>query len=253
MNYFFRLQFRTLVKKYGCDLCFTPMILADSFCKSEKARNNEFTTSQGKNLPFNVDIIILHVHSRWWSGRGTIRSEYGPRFHRSCPHGITVCCHHILEYFELKIRCRYSNGVDLNVGCPQRWAKQMGIGCVMLEKPELVADLVRQCRNRISKPFTVSVKMRILKELKETVEVCKRLEKAGISFLTVHGRTPSQTSGEVNYEYLKVISEDLDCPVIANGGVRSLEECYLLQERVSCKGFYKLWKYTLPFRNEIFF
>lgn len=41
----FRLQFRNLVKTYNCDLCFTPMILADSFCKSNKARNNEFTTN----------------------------------------------------------------------------------------------------------------------------------------------------------------------------------------------------------------
>lgn len=43
-----RLQFRSLVRKYNCDLCFTPMILADSFCLSDKARQNEFTTNIGK-------------------------------------------------------------------------------------------------------------------------------------------------------------------------------------------------------------
>lgn len=40
----FRLQFRTLVRRYGCDICFTPMIMADSFVQSSKARQNEFTT-----------------------------------------------------------------------------------------------------------------------------------------------------------------------------------------------------------------
>lgn len=43
--YGFRLQFRTLVRSYDCDICFTPMILADSFKISDKARNNEFTTN----------------------------------------------------------------------------------------------------------------------------------------------------------------------------------------------------------------
>lgn len=61
---------------------------------------------------------------------------------------------------------RYCSGVDLNCGCPQRWAKTQGIGCIMLESPELISDLVRQCRNHISKVFSVSVKMRILSDIK---------------------------------------------------------------------------------------
>lgn len=43
---FFRLQFRNLVKKYNCDICFTPMIMADSFLQSIKARNNDFITNK---------------------------------------------------------------------------------------------------------------------------------------------------------------------------------------------------------------
>lgn len=55
------------------------------------------------------------------------------------------------------------DGVDLNCGCPQRWAKQMGLGSSLLEKPELICDMIRQCRNQILKPLTVSVKLRLLK------------------------------------------------------------------------------------------
>lgn len=43
-----KLEFRTLVRKYGVDLSFTPMIMADSFCQSNKARLNEFTTNCGE-------------------------------------------------------------------------------------------------------------------------------------------------------------------------------------------------------------
>lgn len=31
-----RLEFRDLVRNYGADLTFTPMIIANSFCRSEK-------------------------------------------------------------------------------------------------------------------------------------------------------------------------------------------------------------------------
>lgn len=57
--------------------------------------------------------------------------------------------------------CRYCSGVDLNCGCPQRWAKQMGVGCCLMDQPELVSDIIRQCRNQIPKPFTVSAKIRL--------------------------------------------------------------------------------------------
>lgn len=33
--------------RYGCDLVFTPMIVADCFVKSVKARDTEFTTNAG--------------------------------------------------------------------------------------------------------------------------------------------------------------------------------------------------------------
>jgi tRNA-dihydrouridine synthase 4 len=39
-----KLSFRRLVRKNGCDLAFTPMILADTFVASAKARDVEFTS-----------------------------------------------------------------------------------------------------------------------------------------------------------------------------------------------------------------
>ena len=41
-----KLAFRNLVRLYDCDLAFSPMILADSFYQSQKARDNEFTTNE---------------------------------------------------------------------------------------------------------------------------------------------------------------------------------------------------------------
>uniref|UniRef100_A0A8C5XFZ3 DUS-like FMN-binding domain-containing protein n=1 Tax=Microcebus murinus TaxID=30608 RepID=A0A8C5XFZ3_MICMU len=45
-----KLAFRTLVRKYSCDLCYTPMIVAADFVRPIKARDSEFTTNQMINF-----------------------------------------------------------------------------------------------------------------------------------------------------------------------------------------------------------
>ena len=50
----FRLPFRMLVRKYECDLAFTPMIIANSFVRSQKARDSEFTTCKGKFILYTL-------------------------------------------------------------------------------------------------------------------------------------------------------------------------------------------------------
>ena len=47
MFYPCRLPFRMLVRRYGCDLAYTPMIISESFVLSDKARDVEFTTNDG--------------------------------------------------------------------------------------------------------------------------------------------------------------------------------------------------------------
>lgn len=57
-----KLQFRSLVRAYECDLCFSSMILADSFHKSEKARRHEFKTSLGMVVNiFFMKLQMIHL------------------------------------------------------------------------------------------------------------------------------------------------------------------------------------------------
>lgn len=46
---FIRLAFRSLVREYDCDLCFSPMIVAADFIRSAKARDSELTTNSCKS------------------------------------------------------------------------------------------------------------------------------------------------------------------------------------------------------------
>lgn len=123
---------------------------------------------------------------------------------------------------------RYADGVDLNCGCPQRWAMKDGYGADLLEKPELVHDMIYQVKNRTQKPFTVSAKIRLLKDIQKTIRLCQTLEKAGASFLTIHARTPEMRNEPIRLDDLKLLRDCVKLPLIANGDVKDLESAKTL-------------------------
>jgi tRNA-dihydrouridine synthase 4 len=131
----------------------------------------------------------------------------------------------------------HANGVDLNCGCPQRWAIAEGYGCHLINNAELVADMVSQARARLSDPdFTVSVKIRVRDNLAETVELCRRAEHAGVSFISVHGRTRQQRCEPVNLDAIRLAKDCVQVPVYANGDCKSLEDALRIAEYTGVDG-----------------
>lgn len=126
--------------------------------------------------------------------------------------------------------------MDLNCGCPQRWAIKDGYGVDLLSKPQLIKELVQAVRNRIPTPFSVSVKIRLLKDLNKTIDLCRTLEKCGMSFLTVHARTAQMRNQPIDLCSLKSVRESVQIPMIANGGVNTLREAEDLYESSKCEG-----------------
>lgn len=68
------------------------------------------------------------------------------------------------------------------------------------------------------------------------MEICQRLEHCGVSFLTVHARTADQLTGEINTEALALVNSSVGIPVVANGGVKTLEDCHILANNTNCQG-----------------
>ncbi|XP_022672877.1 tRNA-dihydrouridine(20a/20b) synthase [NAD(P)+]-like [Varroa jacobsoni] len=183
-------SFRQLVRLYGVDVAYTPMILADSFTKSAKARNADFSTSS-TDRP-----LIVQVAS-------------------NCSEEFALAAEMVTPL---------SDGIDINCGCPQRWAVQEHYGCWMLSQPDLVADMISTARRRLPSRFTVSIKIRLKEDLRQTVEFVRRMEAAGVSFLTVHGRTQQQRVEPPNLEAVKLLRESVNIPVVHNGGINTLQE-----------------------------
>nr|ACQ58097.1 tRNA-dihydrouridine synthase 4-like PP35 [Anoplopoma fimbria] len=186
-----KLAFRSLVRKYDCDICFSPMIVASDFMRSVKARDSEFTTNES-DRPLIVQFAAPDAQTL-----------------------ADAAC----------VVAPFSDGVDLNCGCPQRWAMSAGFGACLINKPELVKDMVRHVRNQVDNPnYTASIKIRIHKDLRQTVDLCQKAESAGVSWITVHGRTAEERHQPVNYDAIKTIKDSVSIPVIANGDIKHLRD-----------------------------
>ena len=62
------------------------------------------------------------------------------------------------------------------------------------------------------------------------------LEKAGISFLTVHAGTPDQRYQPINLDALRSIKDSIQVPLIANGDVKTVQGAEYLHKETGCNG-----------------
>lgn len=198
-----KLGFRSLVRRYDCDLCFSPMIIASDFLRSAKARDSEFS-SNSSDRPLIIQFAAKDAQ--------TLAS---------------AAC----------LVSPYSDGVDLNCGCPQRWAMAEGYGACLINQPQLVKDMVLHVRKQIEDPnYAVSIKIRIHKDLRKTVDLCQKAEAAGVSWITVHGRSADERHQPVHYDAIRTIKDSLHIPVIANGDIKSLRDVEAVCELTGVDG-----------------
>lgn len=131
----------------------------------------------------------------------------------------------------------YVNAVDLNLGCPQGIAKKGNYGAFLLDDPDTIIAIVETLHQKLQVPVTC--KIRILNTLEKTVNFAKRLEKAGCSLLTVHGRERHENKLLVkyaNWDVIKAIKSALTIPVFANGSIGCYADIQSCLDYTGCDG-----------------
>ena len=115
-----KLAFRDLMRYFDTELCYTPMMMSDSFCQAQSYRDLEYSVPE--DLLSDTPVIAQFA--------ATDAIEFA-------------------KSAEL-VYTRGANGIDLNCGCPQRWAWQEGIGCKTTARkdwPEFIAECVKGARS----------------------------------------------------------------------------------------------------------
>ncbi|KAL3526945.1 hypothetical protein ACH5RR_011601 [Cinchona calisaya] len=119
--------------------------------------------------------------------------------------------------------CKDVAAVDINMGCPMSFSISGGMGAALLNKPELIHDILTTLKRNLNTPVTC--KIRLLKSSRDTVELARRIEKTGVSALAVHGRRVADRPRDpAKWIEIADVVAALSIPVIANGDVFEFED-----------------------------
>ncbi|ABN66476.1 tRNA dihydrouridine synthase [Scheffersomyces stipitis CBS 6054] len=186
------LAWRILSRRYGADLCYTPMFHAKLFATEQKYRDN------------------------MWS-------ELDGDFEKDRPLIVQFCANdpdYLLQAAKfVEDKC---DAVDLNLGCPQGIAKKGKYGAFLMDDWDLVHTLIKNLHDNLKVPVTA--KIRIYDDWEKSLQYAKMILDAGAQFITVHGRTrdmKGQATGLANWKVLRYLRENLpkDQVFFANGNI----------------------------------
>lgn len=181
--------FRRITRRYGSGISFTELISADGIVrKNQKTLGMLHYTEQERPVVvqlFGSEVETLAEAARIVSGMGF-------------------------------------DGIDLNMGCSVRKVAGRGAGAGLLQTPHIAAEMISRMRQTSGLP--VSAKIRIGWNAKELnhLSVSSKLQEAGASWVSVHGRTAAQGySGYADWNAIAEVKNNLHIPVFGNGDIKS--------------------------------
>ncbi|GMH53361.1 hypothetical protein TL16_g01438 [Triparma laevis f. inornata] len=161
------------------------------------------------------------------------RQAFGPRILPENKVNVQFASNDPAEFLEAALKAQElgAAAVDLNLGCPQRRAKENHYGAYMTDPPDwqLCCDILKTASSHERLTIPVTVKIRLQKTLEETIEFATLLKNSGASLLAIHGRhrgsEDRRRDGSADLDAIAVVVASLSpFPVLTNGNVRCPED-----------------------------
>lgn len=193
---------RSQVRKYSPDCLLTTEMISSEFLA--QARHSVITNIDENHHPINFQI----------SG------------HK--PHLMNAAAKSLSEFADM---------IDINMGCPVNKVVKGQDGCSLMRNPALAAEIVRAVKEGTDKPVSVKFRLGYTADEMNYVEFGQKMQEAGAEFITIHGRTRSQFyAGKADWGKIKLLKQNVDIPVFANGDIKSIEDAIKCIEESEADG-----------------
>ncbi len=133
------------------------------------------------------------------------------------------------------------DGIDINMGCPDKGIEKQGCGAAMIKNPALAREVIRAAK-RGALHLPISVKTRVGFNKVEIDTWIPEILAEGVAVLTVHARTRKEMSKvPANWGYVKRVVElrdklAPDTLIIGNGDVKTVTEGLERVKETGCDG-----------------
>ena len=127
--------------------------------------------------------------------------------------------------------------VDINMGCPAPKVVKNGDGSKLLLDIEKAEKVIKAVVKNSTKPVTLKLRKGWDTNNIVAVEFAQMAEKAGVSAITIHGRTRTEMySGKADLDIIKKVKESVNIPVIGNGDIVDEESALKMFEYTGVDG-----------------
>ena len=129
--------------------------------------------------------------------------------------------------------------VDINFGCPVKKVVCKGAGAAVLKDVDAMVRLTKAVVRSTRLPVTVKTRLGWDELSRNIEEVAEKLQDAGITALTIHGRTRSQLyKGEADWTLIAKVKNNprIQIPIFGNGDIDSPEKALAYKNRYGVDG-----------------
>lgn len=115
--------------------------------------------------------------------------------------------------------------IDINMGCCVSKITNSGAGAAILTDLPRMSAIAKAVKANSSVPVSAKIRLGWDSSSYNYLESAKRLEDAGMEFITIHGRTRAQQyGGSADWEKIYELAASTTLPVIGNGDILSYEQ-----------------------------
>ena len=127
--------------------------------------------------------------------------------------------------------------IDINMGCPMPKITKNGGGAALMLEPGLAGNIVKAAAGASAKPVSVKIRKGWDGDHVNAADFAKRLEDAGASMITVHGRTRDQLyGGKADWKIIEDVKKAVGIPVTGNGDVTDGAGAVKMMRETGCDG-----------------
>ena len=172
---------------------------------------------------------VLHKHQP--NDRYLFRGET----EKTLCYQIAGTCPTLMAEAAIKLEHLQASLIDINCGCPKPKIRKKGAGSALLERPELLINIVKSVRGAIKCPLTVKIR---LMDSDKNIALVKAIADAGADAIVVHGRRwIDDYDKPCSLQKIASIKHAVDIPVIVNGDIADRDSLNRAYNETNCDGF----------------